>query len=76
MAGPGRDCQPKNPREAEVEAVALVCCDSLSLPGAEYGRGYIQARLGAGNPIPEASARRIFHAPNEILSAGSTVAHP
>lgn len=29
-------------REVEAEAVALICCESLGLPGAECCRGYIQ----------------------------------
>ena len=27
--------------EVEAEAVALLCCESLSLPGAEFSRGYV-----------------------------------
>jgi antirestriction protein ArdC len=61
----------KNLREAEAEAVALICCDSLSLSGAEFCRGYIQEWLGTGDPIPEPSARRIFRTAEEILRAGS-----
>lgn len=33
---------PKNLREVEAEAVALLCCEALSLEGADYCRGYIQ----------------------------------
>ena len=62
---------PKNLREAEAEAVALICCDSLNLSGAEFCRGYIQEWLGAGNPIPEQSAARIFKAADSVLKAGS-----
>jgi hypothetical protein len=66
---------PKNLREVEAEAVALLCCEALNLTGAEYCRGYIQNWLypavgfnGAG--IPEKSAQKIFHAADQILRAG------
>ncbi len=59
----------RNLKEAEAEAVALLCCEALSLEGAEYCRGYIQAWL-KGADIPERSARRIFHAADQILRAG------
>jgi len=61
----------KNLREAEAEAIALICCDSLNLSGAEFCRGYIREWLGVGNPVSETSARRIFRAAKEILRAGS-----
>jgi hypothetical protein len=32
---------PRDVREVEAEAVALLCCESLGLPGAEYSRGYV-----------------------------------
>ncbi len=60
---------PRNIREVEAEAVALLCCESLSLPGAEYSRGYIQS-WGHGQAISERSAQRIFHAADQILRAG------
>lgn len=60
---------PKNLREAEAESVALLCCESLGLPGAEFCRGYIQDWL-AGEAIPEKSAQKIFHAADQILKAG------
>ncbi len=60
---------PKNLREVEAEAVALLCCESLRLEGAAYSRGYIQHWL-QGEHIPEQSAQRIFRAANEILRAG------
>jgi hypothetical protein len=62
---------PKNLREAEAEAVALICCDSLSLSGAEFCRGYIQEWLGKEQAIPESSAARIFKAADRVLKAGS-----
>jgi hypothetical protein len=60
---------PRNIREVEAEAVALLCCESLGLPGAEYSRGYIQS-WGHGQAISERSAQRIFHAADQILRAG------
>ena len=60
---------PRNTREVEAEAVALLCCESLGLPGAEYSRGYIQS-WGQGQAIIERSAQRIFHAADQILRAG------
>jgi hypothetical protein len=71
---------PKNLREVEAEAVALLCCEALNLEGATYCRGYIQNWLypmvgynGAG--IPEKSAQKIFHAADQILRAGRLTAH-
>jgi antirestriction protein ArdC len=59
----------KNLKEVEAESVALICCESLNLPGAEYARGYIQNWL-SGEGIPEKSAQKIFHAADQILRAG------
>ncbi len=56
-------------REVEAEAVALLCCESLGLPGAEFSRGYIQ-HWSRGGAISERSAQRIFRAADEILRAG------
>lgn len=63
------DQTPRNLREVEAEAVALVICESLSLPGSEYCRGYIQNWL-QGDSIPEKSAQKIFGAADRILRAG------
>lgn len=60
---------PRNLREAEAEAVALILCETLQLPGADYCRGYIQNWL-RGDVIPERSAQKIFHAADVILRAG------
>src|SRR5439155_12352836 len=60
---------PRDVREVEAEAVALLCCESLALPGAEFSRGYIQS-WSQGQPISERSAQRIFHAADQILGAG------
>jgi hypothetical protein len=49
---------PKSLKEVEAESVALICCESLDLPGAEYARGYIQHWIH-GEEIPEKSAQGI-----------------
>ena len=59
-------------REAEAEAVALLCVEALGLPGVEFARGYIQAWLGAGMDFPERSAQRIISAADRIIKAGTT----
>jgi hypothetical protein len=67
------DLAPRSLREVEAEAVALVCLEALSLPGADHCRGYIQywnERRGA-EPIPERSAQRIFKGADQILKAGT-----
>lgn len=64
---------PRNLRECEAEAVALICCAALDLPGVEHCRGYIQSWWGAGNPIPERSAQRVLKAADQILKAGQEV---
>jgi antirestriction protein ArdC len=60
---------PRNLQEVEAESVALLCLESLGMPGAEYCRGYIQNWL-QGGVIPERSAQRIFSAADRILKAG------
>jgi antirestriction protein ArdC len=66
---------PRNLREVEAEAVALLCCESLGLEGADYCRGYLQNWLyqGTGHnaeAIPETNAQKIFRAADQILRAG------
>ena len=61
---------PRNLRECEAEAVAMLCCAALGLPGIEESRVYIQAWYGAGNPIPERSAQKILKAADQILRSG------
>ena len=56
-------------REMEAEAVSLLCCESLGLPGADCSRGYIQS-WGQGQTFTERSAQRIFRAADQILRAG------
>lgn len=63
------DQTPRSVAEVEAEAVALLCCESLGLPGAEFSRGYIQS-WAKGEPISGRSAQRIFHAADRILKAG------
>jgi antirestriction protein ArdC len=60
---------PRSLREVEAEGVALLCCESLGLSGAEHCRGYIQAWFD-GEAIPEKSAQKIFQAADRILRAG------
>jgi antirestriction protein ArdC len=57
-------------RECEAEAVALLCCAALDLPGVDCCRGYIQSWWGTNHPIPERSAQRILKAADQILKAG------
>jgi hypothetical protein len=63
------DNTPRNLREVEAEAVALLLCESLELPGAVFCRGYIQMWL-KNDVIPEKSAQKIFGAADRLLRAG------
>ena len=65
------EATPMNLREVEAEAVALICCESLDLDGAEYARGYIQHWLKGQKEIPNHNAARIFTAASTILKAGN-----
>lgn len=60
---------PRDIREVEADAVALICCQSLGLPGEEFSRGYLQHWLGK-QAIEARSAQKIFHAADTILRAG------
>ena len=62
---------PRNLRECEAEAVALLCCAVLSLPGVDECRGYIQSWWGHAHEIPEPSARRVLRVADQILKAGA-----
>ncbi len=62
---------PMNLREVEAEAVALICCETLSLDGAEFARGYIQHWLKGQKEIPNLNAARILTAASTILKAGN-----
>ncbi len=68
------DQTPRNIREVEAESVALICCESLGLEGAEYCRGYIQHWLKSAKEIPNQNAARIFAAATAILKAGTPAA--
>lgn len=61
---------PRNLRELEAEATAMLVCAALGLPGIEEARGYIQHWVGLGAAVPESSARKIFKAADAILRAG------
>jgi hypothetical protein len=58
-------------REVEAESVALICCETLGLDGADFCRGYIQHWLKTEKEIPNQSAARIFAATTSILKAGT-----
>ena len=64
---------PRNLRECEAEAVALVCCAALELPGVAECRGYIQSWWRQGCEIPERSAQRVLKVADQILKAGQAV---
>ena len=58
-------------REVEAESVALICCETLGLEGAEFCRGYIQHWLKSEKEIPNHNAARIFAAATSVLKAGT-----
>ena len=69
---------PRSLCEVEAEAVALLCCESLGLEGANFCRGYIQNWLrrgveGNAEAISEKSAQKIFRAADQILRAGRAI---
>ena len=66
---------PRNIRELEAEATAMLVCAALQQPGIEDARGYVQHWYGAGNPVPEASARKILKTADAILRAGRQELH-
>jgi antirestriction protein ArdC len=61
-------------REVEAESVALICCETLGLEGADFCRGYIQHWLKSEKEIPNHCAGRIFAAVTSILRAGTPAA--
>ena len=65
------DVTPRNLRECEAEAVALLCCAALGLPGCDESRGYIQMWWGQGNAIPERSAQQVLKMADQILKSGA-----
>lgn len=62
---------PRNVKEMEAEATAMIVMDALGEKDHAQSRGYIQNWYGK-NEISEESARHIFAAANAILSAGRT----
>lgn len=62
---------PRNLRECEAEAVALLCCAALELPGLDEARGYLQHWWGQGHAIPERSAQQVLKIADAILKAGA-----
>ncbi len=75
------EATPRSLREVEAESVALLCCESLGLDGAEFCRGYIQNWLSRGSgfnaeAIPEKSAQKIFRAADQIIRAGRSQIDP
>jgi hypothetical protein len=62
---------PRSLREVEAESVALICCETLELEGADFCRGYVQNWLQGSDEIPERSAQKIFGAADRILKAGA-----
>jgi antirestriction protein ArdC len=65
---------PVHLREVEAESVALICCETLGLEGAQFCRGYIQHWLKTEKEIPNHNAARIFAASTSILKAGTPAA--
>ena len=60
--------------EVEAESVALICCETLGLEGADFCRGYIQHWLKTEKEIPNHSAARVFAVATSILKAGAPAA--
>jgi hypothetical protein len=58
-------------REVEAESVALICCETLGLEGADFCRVYIQHWLKAEKEIPNHTGAHIFAAATSILKAGT-----
>lgn len=61
---------PRNIKEAEAEATAMIVLEALGYEDHAESRGYIQHWHGHGNEIPEESAKRIFRAAEAIIQAG------
>jgi antirestriction protein ArdC len=65
---------PRHLCEVEAESVALICCETLGLDGAEFCRGYIQHWLKMESEIPSKNAAGIFAGATSILKAGTSIA--
>ena len=66
----GGQLTPRRLRECEADAVAMLCCDALNLPGVEESGSYIQEWWGSGQ-VTRRSAQRILRVVDEILKAGA-----
>jgi hypothetical protein len=66
---------PRHLCEVEAESVALICCETLELNGAEFCRGYTQHWLKTEKEIPNHNAAHIFAAVTSILKAGTPAPH-
>lgn len=64
-----KDRTPRDVKEMEAEATAMLVMDALGQKDHKESRGYIQAWF-RDNEVPEATARHIFAAANTILQAG------
>src|SRR5882724_4804984 len=62
---------PRHLCEVEAESIALICCETLGLDGAEFCRSYIQHWLKTEREIPNHNAAHIFAAATSILKAGT-----
>ena len=65
----GSERTPRDLREVEAEATAYLVCQSLQLDDGVFSRGYLQHWLGK-HAIDDRTARRVFHAADQILRAG------
>jgi hypothetical protein len=70
LGHPTDEKTPRAVKEAEAEAVALLCLEALDLPGSEYARGYLQNWL-RGEEFGEESSQRVITAAQQILSGGA-----
>jgi len=71
---------PRSLCEVEAEAVALLCCESLGLEGANFRRGYIQNWLrrgieGNAEAIPEKSAQKSSAQPIKFFAQAEQSTH-
>lgn len=66
---------PRDLREVEAEATAYLVCQSLQLDDGLFSRGYLQHWLGS-HTIDDRTARRVFHAADQILKAGRPAPTP
>jgi len=67
-----KDRTPRDVKEMEAEATAMLVLDALGEKDHKESRGYIQSWY-KGNEIPEVNARHIFTAATRILDAGRNI---